>query len=108
MNDIDSVTGLPKELVSFEDIVKEDQQVIVSLIKKKFGKKYTLIQGVNEHEVNLRDLSKKLKSKFACGGTAKDGYVELQGNHLGSIKRELIEFGFVPDNIEVKQAGNYR
>lgn len=102
-DDIDPVTGLPKELVSFEDIAKENQAISVKLIKKKFGKKYTLIEGINKHEINLKDLAKKLKNRFACGGTAKDGYVELQGNHLGEIKDELVKFGFQPENIDVKQ-----
>jgi len=102
MSDIDPVTGLPKELVSFEDIAKEDQKITVKIIKKKFGKKYTLIEGINKHEIDLKDLAKKLKNKFACGGTAKEGYVELQGDHLKEIKGELIMLGFAPDTIEVK------
>jgi len=102
MSDIDPVTGLPKELVSFEDIAKEDQKITVRIIKKKFGKKYTLIEGINRHEIDLKDLSKKLKNKFACGGTTKEGYVELQGNHLKEIKDELTMLGFAPDTIQVK------
>ena len=92
-----------KELCVCETIAKESQMVIVRLIKKKFGKKNTVIEGLNEHEINLKDLAKKLKTKFACGGTAKDGIIELQGNYLKGIKTELINLGFSPDTIELKQ-----
>ncbi len=106
MSDIDPVTGLPKELVSFEDLAKESQKITIKIIKKKFGKKYTLIEGMNRNEIDLKDLAKKLKNKFACGGTAKEGYVELQGDHIKKIKEELVSLGFAPETIEVKQERN--
>ena len=102
MSNICSTCGLPQELCVCETIAKESQKIIVRLIKKKFGKKNTLVEGLNEHEINLKDLAKKLKNKFACGGTAKDGIIELQGNHIKEIKSELITLGFSPDTIEIK------
>lgn len=103
MPEIDPITGLPKELGAFENLAKEAQKITVSIIKKKFGKQYTVIQGINEHELDIKDLSKKLKAKFACGGTAKDSIIELQGNHAKEIKSELIKLGFAPDSIELIQ-----
>ena len=102
MSEIDPITGLPKELGIWENITKENQKITVMLVKKKFGKKYTLIQGINENEVDLKDVAKKLKNKFACGGTAKEGAIELQGDHLNKIKTELVTLGFAPDTIEVR------
>jgi len=102
MSDICSTCGLPKELCVCETIAKESQKILVKIVKKKFGKKNTVVEGINEHEINLKDLAKKLKAKFACGGTAKDGIIELQGNHLKDIKSELIKLGFSPDTIELK------
>jgi translation initiation factor 1 len=102
MTEIDPITGLPKELGVWESITKESQKIQVSLIKKKFGKKYTLIIGINSADINIRELAKKLKNKFACGGTAKDGNIELQGDHLGKIKTELINLGFAGDTIDIK------
>lgn len=102
MTEIDPITGLPKELGVWESITKESQKIQASLIKKKFGKKYTLITGINSADINIRDLAKRLKNKFACGGTAKDGNIELQGDHLGKIKTELINLGFAGDTIEIK------
>jgi translation initiation factor 1 len=100
MPEIDPITGLPKELGIWENIAKENQKIKVKLVKKKFGKKYTAIEGVNEHEVDLKELAKKLKSRFACGGTAKSGIIELQGDHTRDMRKELIKQGFSPDSIE--------
>ena len=62
----------------------------------------TIVEGLNEKEINLDELAKKLKSKFACGGTVKNSIIELQGDHIQKIKKELIALGFNPDSIEVR------
>jgi translation initiation factor 1 len=100
MPEIDPITGLPKELGIWENIAKENQKITVRLIKKKFGKKYTTVEGINQHEVNIKDLGKKLKSRFACGGTVKSGIIELQGDHTKDMRKELVKQGFAPDQIE--------
>ena len=100
MPEIDPITGLPKELGAWDNIAKESQKITIKVIKKKFGKKYTVVEGINKHEVNLKDIAKKLKGKFACGGTAKDGTIELQGDHMKDLRKELITLGFSPDQIE--------
>lgn len=94
--------GLPKELCVCESIAKETQAITVELEKKKFGKIYTVISGLDEKEINLDELAKKLKSKFACGGTIKDGRVELQGDHKLKVKDFLATIGFAPETIMVK------
>ncbi len=94
--------GLPKELCVCETIAKEQQKIIVTTKKKKFGKLNTLVTGLNEKEINLKDLGKKLKAKFACGGTVKDGNIELQGNHKQHMKTTLVQLGFAPESIEVR------
>lgn len=101
MSGIDPITGLPKELSSWENIAKEGQQITVKLEKRKFGKVYTVITGINSNEVDIKEVTKKLKNKFACGGTGKDGIVELQGNHLRSAKEELVKLGFPQETIKV-------
>ena len=101
MPEIDPITGLPKDLGAFENLAKESQKITVSIDKRKFGKQYTIIEGINEHEIDVEEIRKKLKARFACGGTSKGGMVELQGNHLKDIKAELVSLGFAPDTIEV-------
>lgn len=100
MSEVCSQCGLPKELCVCETIAKESQKITISVIKKKFGKKYTVIEGIDDKEIDLKDLTKKLKGKFACGGTAKDKKIELQGDHKQSVKRFLIELGFPLETIE--------
>ena len=101
MVDIDPLTGLPKELGVWDDIVKEGQEINVRIDKKRFGKEYTVITGLGD--VDIKDLAKKLKHKFACGGTAKGGRIELQGNHLKEAGDVLISLGFAPETINVKR-----
>jgi len=94
--------GLPKELCVCETIAKESQKIIVTTVKKAFGKLNTVVTGIDEKEINLKDLAKKLKSEFACGGTAKEGKIELQGDHKQKIKESLVRFGFAPETIEIR------
>lgn len=94
--------GLPKELCVCETIAKESQKITIKTVKKKFGKVYTVITGIDDKEINMKDLTKQLKTKFACGGTTKEGYIELQGNHQTKAKGFLVQFGFAPDSIEVR------
>ncbi len=103
MTDICNTCGLPQDLCVCEAIARESQKIMVKLDRKKFGKAYTVITGINENEVDTKDLAKKLKNKFACGGTAKGGQIELQGDHRRNVKDELIRLGFAPETIEVKQ-----
>lgn len=103
MVEFDPITGLPKELSAWDNIAKEGQKITVRVIKKKFGKQYTIVEGLNSSEIDIRDIAKQLKSKFACGGTGKKDVVELQGNHLGQIKDALVDIGFAPETIEVNK-----
>ena len=97
--------GLPEELCACGDIAMEVQTSIkVFVEKRKWGKFMTLITGLNEKEIDLSKLAKKLKSKIATGGTAKDGQIELQGNHLFAVKDILIAEGFSEDQIDVDMA----
>jgi len=102
MSEICTKCGLPKELCVCEQIAKESQKIIVGTEKRKFGKINTIITGMDEKDINIKDISKKLKSKFACGGTVKDGTIELQGDHRNKIKTELTNLGFDRNSIEIK------
>ncbi|MBI2663546.1 translation initiation factor [Candidatus Woesearchaeota archaeon] len=103
MNDIDPITGLPKELGIWEELVKEEQRIKIKTVKRKFGKLITLIEGLNKKDVNIKEIAKKLKSKLACGGTAKDEVIELQGDHAKKAKEELIKMGFAESTIQLER-----
>ena len=93
--------GLPQDLCVCETIAREQQKIEVKVEKRKFGKRYTIIRGIGK-EANLNDIAKKLKTKFACGGTAKSGQIELQGDHKNRIKQFLVELGFPEETIEIQ------
>lgn len=94
--------GLPKELCVCESIAKESQEIKIYTIKKKFGKKNTVIEGIDTKQIDLKDLAKKLKNMLACGGTAKEGKIELQGEHRQKVREELTKLGFPSETIHVK------
>lgn len=100
MNEICSKCGLPKDLCVCQTIAKESQRIKVKTEKRKFGKLITVIFGINNKEIDLKELASKLKSKFACGGTVKGNTIELQGEHSEKTKEELIKLGFSADSIE--------
>lgn len=85
-----------------EEIAREQQRINVYSIERKFKKKVTIVEGIDEKQLDIKELTKNLKSKLACGGTAKDGKIELQGDHKARVKEALIEMGFSPDMIDIK------
>ena len=101
MSEICATCGLPKELCVCEQIAKESQKIVVKTEKRKFGKINTVIEGIDDKDINLKEIAKKLKSHFACGGTSKDGAIELQGDHRNKIKEVLVQVGFDPSSIEI-------
>jgi len=102
MSDICPKCGLPQELCVCEAIARESQTITVSVVKKKFSKVYTIVEGITDKNIDLHELTKQLKNKLACGGTSKDGRVELQGNHIQSVRKVLIGMGFGPGSINLK------
>ncbi|MAG78086.1 stress response translation initiation inhibitor YciH [archaeon] len=103
MSEVCPKCGLPKELCVCETIAKEEQKITINVVKRRFGKLITQVTGIDEKDINIKDLAKKLKSKLACGGTAKDGKIELQGNHADKVKEFLVEQGFSAGTIVVKK-----
>lgn len=102
MSEICPVCGLLKELCVCETIAKESQKISVYIERKKFNKNYTIVEGIDAKEIDLKDLARKLKSELACGGTIKDGKIELQGEHKQKAKKMLIDYGFAPNSVEFK------
>jgi len=104
--------GLPKDLCVCESIAKETQKIIIKIEKKKFNKKYTIVTGVDEKDINIDHLMKSLKGKLACGGTYKEGQIELQGaggqtpaaerEHTQKVKEILLNLGFAPETIVIE------
>ena len=99
MQEICNKCGLPQELCICETISKETQTIKIYTIKKRFGKVSTVVSGIDGKDIDTQNLTKKLKGDLACGGTYKNGKIELQGNHIEKVKEALIKEGFSEDSI---------
>ena len=61
-----------------------------------------MVEGIDSKQIDVKEVAKKLKSKFACGGTVKDGIIELQGDHKSHVRSELTKLGFSQESIDVE------
>jgi len=90
--------NLPSNTDVFEEIAKSEQHIKVSTQARRYGKKTTLVEGFDKH-TDVKSIGKQLKAELACGGTVKDGVVELQGDHQKKIKPLLVKMGFAIEMI---------
>jgi len=86
--------GLPKEICICEDIAREQQEIRLYLDTRRYGKKVTIIDGIDESDIDIDELASELKGKCAAGGTTKNGMIELQGDHISKVKDYLESKGF--------------
>jgi translation initiation factor 1 len=99
MRDLSLCGGLPPEIC--EQLSAEEQIIKIRVEKRRFGREVTIIEGINDKEFDLRKLASTLKSRLATGGTAKEGRIELQGDHRHRVKKILVELGFPEENITI-------
>jgi len=99
MSEVCPNCGLPKELCVCETIAKESEKIRILEVKKRYGKVSTMVQGLSR-DVDSKGVLKDLKTRLACGGTLKDGVIELQGRHRDKVKAILVKLGFKEDQIE--------
>jgi len=71
------------------------QKVTVRLERKgRGGKSVTVIDGLQMRQKEKEALLKQLKTKLGTGGTVKDTYLEIQGDHRDSLMAELGKMGY--------------
>ena len=99
MSDICPKCGLPKEICVCEEIAREQQNITIAVDRRRYGKMMTIIDGLNPHDLDLESLVSNLKSICACGGTIKEGKIELQGDHRTKVKEALEKMGFTAEVI---------
>lgn len=58
------------------------------------GKTVTLVTGFVGTDDDLQALGRMLKSKCGVGGTAKDGEIIIQGEHLEKVRQLLAAEGY--------------
>ncbi len=93
--------GLPEDFCACGDLAKDSTKIVIRLETRRFRKKGTMIEGLDPKLNNLGGVARELKNKYACGGTAKDGYIFLQGDHRDTIKESLVKLGFSESSIEL-------
>lgn len=59
--------------------------------KGRKGKSVTVVDGLSVNPAYLAEIARSIKQKIGTGGTAKQGRIEIQGDHLGKVK-ELLSF----------------
>jgi translation initiation factor 1 len=94
--------SLPDDLCACRELDKEVARIVVRLETRRFSKTSTIIEGINPKQSDMPRIVKELKSTFACGGTMKDGFIMLQGDHRDDVKGYLVKVGFNQQAIEVQ------
>ena len=61
--------------------------------KGRNGKAVITIAGIAEPHEKLNEIAAVLKKKCGCGGSVKDGIIEIQGDQRETISQELSKLG---------------
>jgi translation initiation factor 1 len=69
-------------------------------VKGRGGGIVIVISGIPLPAAEIKELAGVLKKKCGCGGTVKDGVIEIQGDHRDALSAELQARGF-----KIKLAG---
>jgi translation initiation factor 1 len=75
------------------DPSKQTIRVVIDR-KRRAGKSVTVASGFQLTAASLSDLAASLKKRCGAGGTAEDGEIEIQGDHLGRVAAELERLGY--------------
>lgn len=102
--DICSVCGLPQEICVCGEVEKEESLVEIKVERRKYGKFWAVVSGIDQSQDDLKKILKFIKNKLACGGTIKGKTIEVlygrnpRNNDLVSC---LVELGFNKDSIHI-------
>lgn len=79
--------------VTDADPAKQTVRVVTDR-KRRAGKVVTVASGFQHTADALTALATTLKKKCGSGGTAKDGEIEIQGDHAVRVASELAKLGY--------------
>lgn len=78
-------------------VVREKGDGIVRIQRQASGRKgkgVCVITGLDLDDKGLMSLASELKRRSGCGGSVKDGVIEIQGDNRDQLKQILEQKGF--------------
>ena len=69
-----------------EPVASANKQQVKVIKEKRRGAFVTLILHFSQDIEELKKTCSALKQRLACGGSVKDGRIELQGDQVESVK----------------------
>lgn len=78
-------------------VVSTSRDGVVRVSRETKGRKgagVTVVTGLGLEPAALAELASRLKKRCGSGGTARDGIIEIQGDHRDTIVAELTAQGF--------------
>jgi translation initiation factor 1 len=93
------ICGLLGELCLCEEFVEEPQMIRVIGDSRRTGKLVTVVDGLDSTDVDISELARTLRNKCAAGGTAREGRIELRGDHRKKVAEVLESIGY---EVEVR------
>lgn len=101
----DLFSGLPDELQDLiSDVEKSTTSVEIKIERRKYGKFWAVISGLDLSNNDLKVLLKTIKNKLACGGTLKDKNIEIllgKTDKSQNLIEVLVNEGFDSDSIHI-------
>lgn len=58
------------------------------------GKGVSVVTGLTLPQPQLEELARQLKRRCGCGGTVRNGVIEIQGDHRDLLVAELTRLGW--------------
>ena len=106
-DDICPICSFPKELCICDSLSANEQQIIISNDRRKWGRVVTVVSFEGDFDANLKELLTKAKKICASGGTVRNNEFELQGEHKLKMKKFLMDQGFPEENILIQEKSNF-
>jgi translation initiation factor 1 len=76
-----------------QDPSKQTIRVVIDR-KRRAGKSVTIASGFQLTAASLSELAGSLKKRCGAGGTAGEGEIEIQGDHVARVAAELEGLGY--------------
>jgi translation initiation factor 1 len=102
---IEQLLGGSENETLMQTLTKEKALVRIRLENRR-GHYVTIVDFGNAEDakqLGIKEMARELKKKLAAGGTIRDSWIEIQGDHRQKVKKLLIEMGFKEDNILIDE-----